>query len=110
MLGYQRNYLKGLAHARKPVVHIGKDGVTDAVIKQVNEALLAHELIKVRLVRPPDKKIAAAELGSRTQAALCELIGHTVILYRSHPTEPHIKLPVRDNAEVTDGGEPKFVM
>jgi len=95
VLGFQKQYLKALAHSHKAVVQIGKDGLTDSAVAEVRAALLAHELIKVRLMRPPDKQALARELGERADAALCELIGHTVILYRPHPKEPHIVLPTR---------------
>jgi RNA-binding protein len=93
--GFHRTYLRGLAHALKPTVQVGKDGVTDAVHAQVDAALLDHELVKVRLIRPPDKKAVAAELAERAGAALCGLVGHTVILYRPHPEKPRLELPQR---------------
>ena len=93
--GFQRKHLRGLAHSLKPVVQVGASGVTESVLRQVDEALGDHELIKVRLHEPEDKKTAAAELAEGTGAALCGLVGHTVILYRAHPEEPTIRLPRR---------------
>src|SRR4051812_22818099 len=52
--GRQRAYLKGLAHAYKPLVQVGHEGVSESVVKQVDAALKDHELIKVRLSRPED--------------------------------------------------------
>ena len=92
LTGAQRHALRGRAHGLEPVVLVGQAGVTDAVVEAVDDALLAHELIKVRLHQPEDKKGSAAELAERTSAALCGLIGHTVILYRPHPTRPRIVL------------------
>ena len=92
LTGAQRQKLRGRAHALEPVVLVGHSGVTDAVIKAVDEALLAHELIKVRLHQPEDKRGSAAELAERARPALCGLVGHTVILYRPHPTKPRIVL------------------
>ena len=86
----QRKRLRGLAHALEPVVHVGQSGVSDAVVRSVAEALLAHELIKVRLHDPEDKRGAAEALAARAEAALCGLVGHTVILYRPHPERPRI--------------------
>ena len=94
--GYQRTYLRGLAHPLKATVLVGKEGVTDAVLARVDAELIAHELVKVKLTRPADKKSAAEELAAGTRSALCGLVGHTVILYRRHPKEPKIKLPVRE--------------
>src|SRR5687768_1547385 len=89
----QRQYLKSLAHALRPVVQVGQSGLSDSLIAAVNQALLDHELIKVRLQRPENKKGAAEELTEKTGAHLAGLIGHTVILYRQHPEKPKIRLP-----------------
>ena len=88
----QRKHLRGLAHSLEPVVQVGQAGVTDAVLRNVDEALLAHELVKVRLHEPEDKHGDAARLAEGSGAALCGLVGHTVILYRPHPEKPRIVL------------------
>jgi RNA-binding protein len=75
------------------VVLVGQAGVTDAVVRSVDAALGARELIKVRLHEPEDKHAAAEGLAARTGAALCGLVGHTVILYRPHAERPVIVLP-----------------
>jgi len=95
LAGFQRKYLRGLAHACKPVVLVGQDGVSDAVVAAVDAALLDHELIKVHMRRPLDKKAMASELATRAGAELCGLVGHNAILYRPHPEEPQIALPER---------------
>jgi RNA-binding protein len=87
-----RKQLRSLAHHLEPVVRVGHAGVTDAVVAAVARALLDHELIKVRLYEPEDKAGMAAELASRSDAALCGIVGHTVILYRPHPEKPRIEL------------------
>lgn len=88
-----RKHLRGLAHALKPIVQVGASGVTESVVNQVDEALTHHELIKVRLLDPEDKKADAKSLADLTRSSLCGLIGHTVILYRAHPSDPKIRLP-----------------
>ncbi|MBN1960853.1 MAG: ribosome assembly RNA-binding protein YhbY [Deltaproteobacteria bacterium] len=93
---FQRQYLKGLAHDLNPVLQTGKDGLSEAFIAQVTQALLDHELIKVRLVRPEEKKTMAQELANSTNAEFVGLVGHTVILFRPHPEEPKIVLPIRE--------------
>ncbi len=95
LAGYQRKFLRSRAHGLDPVVHVGQGGVTDAVRGAVDEALLAHELIKVRLHQPPDKKAMAADLAEGASAELCGVVGHTVILYRPHPEAPKIEVPTR---------------
>ena len=93
LTGAQRRHLRGLAHALKPIVFVGEGGLSDAVVGALDEALDQHELVKIRLRQPPDKKAAAEELASRSAAALCGVVGHTVVLYRPHPDEPKIELP-----------------
>jgi RNA-binding protein len=88
----QRRNLRGQAHHLEAVVHVGHAGVTEGVVKAVAEALLAHELIKVRLHEPEDKSGMAKALAEGTHATLCGLVGHTAILYRPHPERPRIVL------------------
>ncbi len=90
--GRQRKFLRGKAHSLNPVVQVGQAGLSEEVLHAVDEALLTHELIKVRLLAPEDKHGAAAKLAEATAATLCGLIGHTVILYRPHPEKPKLKL------------------
>jgi RNA-binding protein len=92
LTGKQRKYLRGVAHGLEPLVHVGSAGVTDAVLHAVDGALLAHELIKVRLHDPDDKHADAEALAAGTDAVLCGLIGHVAILYRPHPEKPKIKV------------------
>lgn len=89
----QRKYLRGLAHPLRPVTHVGQAGITAGVIGAVGIALADHELIKVRLLEPEDKRTMAELLATETASELCGLVGHTVILYRRHPEKPKIVLP-----------------
>ncbi len=90
LTGRQRKSLRGRAHRLEPVVLVGREGVTDGVLRAVDETLTTHELVKVRLHEPEDKKAAAEALADGTGSALCGLVGHTVILYRPHPARPRI--------------------
>jgi RNA-binding protein len=90
LTGRQRKALRGLAHGFEPLVHVGAAGVTEAVVRAVDGALRAHELVKVRLHAPATKHDEAEALATATGAALCGLIGHVVILYRPHPETPKI--------------------
>lgn len=92
LTGRQRKELRSLAHKLQPVVQVGQDGASEGVRRAIDAALLAHELIKVRLHEPMDKKASAQALADASGAALCGLIGHTVILYRPHPEKPKIQL------------------
>jgi len=98
--GFQKKYLRGLAHKLQPVVYIGQKGVTATVIDTLAAALRAHELVKVKFVENKEKEAKrrfCTELEERTGADLAGLIGHVAILFRPHP-EPDkrkIVLPKR---------------
>lgn len=90
----QRKYLKALAHSMKPVVMIGAQGLTEAVIRETGVALAAHELIKVRVLGDDRAAREAwfAELCAATDAAPVQHIGKLLLLYK--PAEKaKIKLP-----------------
>ncbi len=93
--GKQARYLRGLGHHLEPVVQIGKDGITDGVVAATREALMAHELVKVRVLTeaPVDRKEAGTELAQRAGAALAQVLGRTLLLYKRHPNKPKIVLP-----------------
>lgn len=93
--GFQRKALRGQAHGLSPVAQVGGAGLTEAVVAAVDAALRDHELVKVRMLQPPDKKAMANELAEATGAALCGLVGHTVILYRPDAEAPRIVPPSR---------------
>lgn len=93
--GAQRKHLRGLAHHVKPVVHVGRNGVTDPVLQEVEEALDYHELIKVKLVDPQGrKKELADELASRSGGTRVGLVGNIVTLYRQNPDPEKRKVEV----------------
>ena len=93
--GKQRRFLRSEAHDLEPVVVVGKDGLTSALLAAVNGALLAHELIKVRVLdtAPMDRQAVADELPRLVKAELAGLVGRVVILYKRHPHEPKLALP-----------------
>lgn len=93
--GKQRRYLRGLAHSLSPLIHIGKDGLTEGVATSVREALRTHELIKVRILEsaPISKGEIAPLLAERSGAHLVGKVGHLIILYRMHDEKPKIELP-----------------
>ena len=94
----QRKHLRGLAHALKPVVQIGKQGLTEGTLRQADEALNDHELIKVQAAVPREEKREVADrLASELEAEVAGHIGYVVILYREHPDpeERVIEIPER---------------
>jgi RNA-binding protein len=86
--GFQKSYLRGIAHDRKPIVQIGKEGLVPGVLQSVNDGLLRHELIKVRFIsfkEKEQKEALAAELAAATDSMRIGMVGHTLILYRQQP-------------------------
>jgi len=94
----QRAQLRGLANTIDTIVHVGKDGITENVIAQVNEALEARELIKGRVLDNNieyDARLAAEELAKATRSQVVQVIGSKFVLYRethSKPKEKRIEL------------------
>ena len=83
----RKRELRADAHGLDPIVHVGHGGISEPIVRAVSRALLDHELIKVRLHEPEDKHGMAAALADATHAALCGLVGHTVILFRPKPKQ-----------------------
>jgi RNA-binding protein len=97
-----RAHLRSLAHGLRPVVQIGHDGLTAAVIQATAEALCEHELVKVRLGQgfEGERKQAARALAEAAEADLTQVIGRVIVLYRPRPNDdprnkdkPRIALP-----------------
>jgi RNA-binding protein len=90
----QRQYLKGLAHTLSPVIIIGEKGLTEAVLKETERALKAHELIKIK-AGSDDKETRAQWLETicvALDAGPVQQIGKILVIYR--PAEkPAIQLP-----------------
>ena len=96
MTGKQRKFLRGLAHSLKPVVHVGKQGLTDGFFANLDEALEHHELVKIKFVDWKDEKAElTAEIEHRLDCQSAGRIGHNAILFRPArlPENRNIKLP-----------------
>ena len=80
----ERKALKAKAHSLEPIVLIGGKGLTDAVVAEVDFALNAHELIKVRApgLERDERDRAFAEVCARTGAELVQQVGKVAVLYR----------------------------
>ena len=97
LVGYQRKYLRGLAHALKPIVLIGQKGLTVSVVEALNAALMTHELVKAKFIEDKDKdsKVKTLEiLEKSTGADVVGQIGHTAIFYRPHPDPDKRKISI----------------
>lgn len=98
LTGAQKRYLRGLAHGRKPVVLIGQKQLTPRVLREIEQALDFHELIKVKCIdgkEKDDKKKVAETVLKKTGCELVGMIGHVLILFKPHknPEKRKITLP-----------------
>ena len=91
----QRKELRSLAHHLDPIVLIGSKGVTDTVITSIDQALEAHELIKIKFNDfKDDKRSLTDRIAEETKCDIAGIIGHVAILYRQHrnPDKRKVKI------------------
>lgn len=93
----QIKYLRGLAQSLSPVVMLGKEGVSEAVIKELKRALNDHELVKVKIQEEEKEDFTAAadKLALDVSATLVQKIGRMAVYFRQNPNaeKRKIKLP-----------------
>lgn len=92
----QRAHLRGLAHSLKPLAHVGKEGVTPAAVRALQQTFETHELVKVRVLdaAPQDARETAHALASQiADAQVVQTVGRTATIYRADPETPEIRLP-----------------
>jgi len=92
--GFQKKYLRGLAHSFKPVVHIGQKGLSENLSAALEEALDGHELIKVKFIDCKEKEQKKELLKKIEAESRCEVVGmtgHIAILFRQN-REPERRL------------------
>ena len=89
--GKQRAYLRGLANTMSPIFQIGKNGVEEAFLKQLEDALEARELIKIKVLE--NSGLAAREVSDE----ICKAIGSKIVLYKKSEKKPKIELPQGKN-------------
>lgn len=89
LTGKQNRFLRGLGHGLHPFVMVGKQHLSEEVVKATEEALEKHELIKVRIQEGclTDRKTVATELAAETGSAVVQILGHTFLLYRPGENE-----------------------
>jgi RNA-binding protein len=91
----QKRFLRSKAHHLKPVVMVGQHGLGENVMHEINLALDAHELIKVKLSvgDREEKKRILGEVIDNSKAELIQNIGHVAVLFRRNHKKPKIELP-----------------
>ena len=90
----QRAQLRALANPLEVILQVGKSGVIDTLVKQVDDALTARELIKIKVLEnaPVNAREVAQELAEKTGADVVQVIGMKVSLYRRNNKDPKIVL------------------
>ena len=95
MTSKQRAYLRGLANKIDAIFQVGKNGISDNLMMQVNDALEARELIKLNVLEtsPEDIQEIANTLSEATNSALVQTVGNKITLYRPRKKNSKIQLP-----------------
>lgn len=85
LTGKQRSVLRAIGNKLEPIVTIGKSGITENLIIQLDEALTARELVKLRVLPHQDFDVAriASDLAQRTESEIVQMIGRNIIFYRA---------------------------
>lgn len=95
LTGKQRSYLKGKAHTLDPIFQLGKSGLTENFLKQVEEALEARELIKIKILQncELDPTSTANEIVEKLNAEFVQSIGSKFVIYKESNKNKKIELP-----------------
>lgn len=95
MTSKQRAYLKSLASNISAIFQIGKSGISENLINQLNDALEARELIKITVLEtaPEAVKDLGNQLSEKTNSTLVQTIGNKIVLYRQKKKDSKIILP-----------------
>ncbi|QDP40674.1 ribosome assembly RNA-binding protein YhbY [Radiobacillus deserti] len=95
LTGKQKRFLRAEAHHLNPIFQVGKDGVNDNMIKQIDDALEKRELIKVSVLQNclEDKEVVAEAISEGTGAEVAQIIGNIIVLYKESKENKTIQLP-----------------
>lgn len=95
LTGKQKRFLRSKAHHLDPIFQVGKGGVNENLVKQINEALEARELIKVTVLQncEDDKHVVASKIEEGTRANIVQIIGNTLVFYKESVEHKQIELP-----------------
>lgn len=95
MKNNQKKFLRSLGHDLKPTIAIGKNGLTEAVLAELENTLGIHELVKIKM-RYDDKEQKQSmieKIIAHSQTELVQVIGGVMVIYRAFEKEPVISLP-----------------
>ena len=97
--GKQRAYLRGLANTMSPIFQIGKNGVEEAFLKQLEDALEARELIKIKVLENSglETREASNYICEQLGCEGIQAIGSKIVLFKQSTKKPKIELPVKNS-------------
>ncbi len=95
LTGKQRSFLKAIANGIEPIFQIGKNGITDNFIKQVDSALESREIIKIKVLNNSflETDEMAKKISELVGAEFVQSIGNKFIIYRESKEKKKIELP-----------------
>ena len=95
MTSKQRAYLRGLSNRIEAIFQRGKNGINDNLIKQLDDALEARELIKITVLEtaPDSAKALSFEISEKTNSIVVQVIGNKITLFRQKKKDSKIELP-----------------
>jgi RNA-binding protein len=93
--GELRRALRGHGHRLSAIVQVGKGGISDGLVKQVEQALADHELVKLKVAGegPADRFEVAERLAALPGVNVVQIVGGAILLYKRHPSEPRYEGP-----------------
>lgn len=102
----QRAQLRGIANGIDPIVHIGKDGINDNLVKQANDALEAREIIKCKVLENSmlTAREACEQLSKLTRSEPVQVIGTKFVLYRQHYDKSKRKIELLRERKLKQNG------
>lgn len=95
MTSKQRAFLRGISNKIDAIFQIGKNGINDNLIKQIDDALEARELIKITVLEtaPDNAKNLSFVLSEKTNSSVIQVIGNKITLFRQREKDSKIELP-----------------
>lgn len=95
----QVKFLKARAHALNPVVRVGQNGLSEAVLKELDMALTHHELVKIKVAADDReaREIMLLSMQKKTHSQVVQRIGSMVVLFRQNLEKPVINLDLANS-------------
>lgn len=90
--------LKKIGNKMRPIIRIGKEGISDNIIDNLSKVLVTRELIKVRILNNSDEEVrdVAEKLSQSTDSRIVSVIGKTILLFKENPKKPKISEELKE--------------